>query len=536
MKYQKPLLWDELLEDITSVEFLLAIKFAGRDFYFSTRPLVLYDKVDQPIQYRGGLEAKWTDALNLFNESPTLLSIPINLVFPTDISELVSKGHDLWRGTGELSLWIEGRPHEDRVVLINGSLTDPSYGAKGERVKFSLEANGFEDTSLTHTQTQKVNLLTWLDPAEASIDAYYPIVWGTPGIYSLSDGTPATTYGTPVPVGKKSLPNAIGIVAGHEVEATQVTLYNLSMNPVTSVVGNLVTTTDLLDQAVTTVDLGGAGLSYSPEDEIWAIWDIDGGGAWNDKRTAAVSGAGAVIRYLLRTSTLKIDLGTWRSLGTYLDQNFKLSGYINDAISSWKYISNEIIPLLPLSIYSTPEGIGASLWRREALKSDAVGTITIGGGTSRIGPVQYEKQTIINDLRLEFASNAESNKTLRSVGVVGDKEPTESDLFSTEYSRASYLRYGIKSSAIKSDIIYETATAINVLQWKHRASALPYRVIRYQVPIRLGFLRRGDLVLLNDKELFILDYLCFIRDIEWTNGNPILSLVLVDDPPRDSRG
>ena len=160
MMYRKPLRWIEMLDDLTSVEFLLAVTIAGRDFYFSTRPRVLFDESGRPIQYDGGLEAKWTDALNLFNESPTMLAIPLELYFPVDVARLVADGHDLWRGTGELSLWIEGRPWEDRVVLIDGSIVDPAYGAEGEPVKFSLEANGFQDSALTHTQTQKITLET----------------------------------------------------------------------------------------------------------------------------------------------------------------------------------------------------------------------------------------------------------------------------------------------------------------------------------------------------------------------------------------
>ena len=94
---------------------------------------------------------------------------------------------------------------------------------------------------------------------------------------------------------------------------------------------------------------------------------------------------------------------------------------------------------------------------------------------------------------------------------------------------------GEKAKSLDTDVIYETATATNVLQWMHRAAAFPYRVILYDVPIRLGFLRRGDLVLLTDPEIHLFDYLAFVRDIAWIDGRPRLSLVLIDDPPREGR-
>lgn len=535
MRYQRPLRWIEMLDDLTSVEFLLRVTIAGRDFYFSTRPRVLYDESGEPIQFDGGLEAEWTDALNLFNDSPTLLSIPLELYFSVDIAQLVADGHDLWRGTGELSLWIEGRPYEDRVILIDGSMSEPQYGAKGEPVKFSLESNGFQDSALTHTQTQKVTLETWPEPDEDSIDQYYPIVFGTPGVYTLPSGTPAATYGSPAPICKGTFPSPLAIVAGHEVEATEVTAYNVSQSPIVSAVKTVTTQTDQLGNLVSIIDIG-SGLSWAPGDEIWISWDVNGGGAYNDTRTANLTGGGEVARYFLRLSTLKTDVGTWRAVGTYLDQNFKFSGYINDAVGPWNWLRDNLIELLPLSIYTTSEGVSASLWRRESTKADAVGTITTGGGVARVDLVQYENQQIINDFRISYALKG-GDQTLRTAGVIGDREPTadEVGIFSTEYSRASFLRYGTKAQTFESDIIYEDATAANVLQWKHRASALPYRVISYDVPIRLGFLRRGDLVLLTDPEIYLSEYLAFVRDIQWTDGKPRLVLVLVDDPPREDR-
>ena len=533
MAYQRPFRWIELLDDLTSVEFLLSVTFAGREFYFSTRPQNI-----SGIPFAGGLSADWTDALDLFNHSPTLLSIPLTLIFPEDVAALVAKGHDLWRGTGELSLWVEGRPYEDRIVLITGDMVDPSYGAAGEPVKFSLEANGFQDSRLTHTQTQKIlPLVTWAGTMpESSENKVYPIVFGTPGVYSSSDGSAAVTPGSPayvVDVPALFPPKAL--IAGHEVAASSITLFNEETG--ISAVATVETETDLLGQTVSTVEFPPVAVfPYDSGDPIFVVWDQGGGGLWNDTRTAARTGAGELITYLLRLTTLKTDAGTWRALGPALD-SFKLAGYIDDAVSAWEYIEDNILPLLPLSVFATGEGISAVLWRREATKDEAVGTITTGGGVARVGPVEYEKQTLYNDIRIDYAKDAESGDYLRSSGVVGSRKPgtDEPDLFSTSFSRASFLRYGEKARSLDTDIIYETATATNVLQWMHRAAAFPYRVILYDVPVRLGFLRRGDLVLLTDPEIHLFGYLAFVRDIAWIDGRPRLSLVLVDDPPRENR-
>jgi hypothetical protein len=543
MPYQRPLRWIEMLDDLTSVEFLLSVKIAGRDFYFSTRPLVLYDETGEPIQFDGGLEAEWTDALNLFNESPTLLSIPLELYFSDDVAELVAKGHDLFRGTGELSLWIEGRPYEDRVVLIQGNVFEPSYGAKGEPVKFSLESNGFEDTNLTHDSLDRVTPRTFSQADDAAMLQYYPIVFGTPGIYN-DGGSVGVMPGSPAPAVDVSGGNVRFLAAGHEVFATEATFINVTKDPVVSLLISLEKTEDNGGKTVTTsVPIPiGAGF-FDLGDEVWIAWEY-GGALLNDRKNGARAGAGELLSYFLRRTSLGIDTGAWEAIYPELNINYRFSGYVNDAVSVFDYVRDNFFPLLPISVYTTAEGVSASLWRRESTKADAVGTITTGGGVARVDLVQYENQQIANNITINYALNAATNEPERATTVLGDPKIVDTVLFtasfddvlfSTEYARASFLRFGNRYLNIETDIIYEDATASNVLQWKHRAAALPYRVISYDVPIRLGFLRRGDLVLLTDSELYLTEYLAFVRDIIWTDAKPRLVLVLVEDGPREDR-
>jgi hypothetical protein len=541
--YQKPLRWIELLDDLSSVEFLLAVTVAGREFYFSTRPLTVPTETGS-IVYRGGLAAKWTDALNLFNYSPTLLAIPLEIIFPVDVAALVARGFNLWRGVGELSLWVEGRTYEERIVLMRGSMVEPTYGALNEPVKFSLEANGFQDTSLVLDQTQRViEGVTWNPPPVAvpqvvlSEGVYYPIVFGTPGRYQDAEGVAQFAPATPAPVVEVVGPLEIKIViAGHAVEAANVSIWNNTKSlgygpkPITLEVDNL-------GQTVSTVNLDYSIFPYDPGDELLIIWNQDGGGLWNDTRTQARTGAGELITYFLRLSTLGIDTGVWRSIASELDQQFKFSGYVNEPCSAWEYIEDNFLPLLPVSVFATGEGISAAFWRRQATAADVVGTVSTGGGVARVGPITYEKQEILNDIRIDYALSLTDRSYRRTSGVIGDREaPAGEGLFSSSFSRASFLAFGAHAGDLSSDVIYETATATNVLEWMHRAHAFPHRVVSYDVPIRLGFLRRGNLVLLQDPEVHLVDRVCFVRNVAWIDGRPRLTLVLVEDPPRDDRG
>ena len=534
MTYRRPLRWVELLDDLTSVEFLLSVRFAGRDFYFSTVPRVLLDDAGEPIQFDGGLDVSWTDALDFLNESPTLLAVPLALFFPVDVAALVADGHDLWRGTGELSLWVEGRPYGARVVLVAGSMVSPSYGGVGEPVKFSLEANGFQDTHLTHTQNDRVKPTTWPNADPAAALAYYPLVFGTPGF----SGTGLSVPGSPaLAVDLDTLAGTVRfLVAGHPVEAQTVTLTNVTKDPPVSLLVSVSEDVDQKNKVVTVSPVVPVGGFFDPGDEVWVTWD-NGGGMLNDRQTAARTGAGEVMDFFLRLSSLSIDTGAWRTLSPELNQDYHLSGYVNDAVKPWAWVSDNILPLLPVSVYATGGGLSVALWRRAAKKDDAVGTIEAVGGVGRVGPVQYEDQSIANNIRLDYGLDAAQREYQRTAGVLGDPNPITDDtgIFSTEYSRASFLRYGTQTAVLSTDIVTDTATAGAVLQWMHRARSMPYRVLHYTVPIRMGFLVRGDVILLTDAELFLSDYLCFVRDISWTNGQPKISLVLVDDPPREDR-
>jgi len=544
--YQKPLRWIELLDDLTSVEFLLAVTVAGREFYFSTRPLTVPTETGS-IVYRGGLAAKWTDALNLFNYSPTLLAIPLEIIFPVDVAALVARGFNLWRGVGELSLWVEGRTYEERIVLMRGSMVEPTYGAMDEPVKFSLEANGFQDTSLILDQTQRViEGVTW-DPSTISgadfllsESAYYPIVFGTPGRYRESDGgqrfVPATPALTVEEIVGPPLGDVKVVIAGHAVTASAVQIYN-NTKKVVYPPTDIDLEVDKLGQQVATTTFTYPLGTYSFGDDLQVMWNQGGGGLWNDTRTQARTGAGELITYFLRRSTLGIDTGVWRSIASELDQQFKFSGYVNEPCSAWEYIEDNFLPLLPVSVFATGEGISGAFWRRQATASDIVGTVTTGGGVARVGPITYEKQEILNDIRIDYALSLTDRSYRRTSGVIGDREaPAGEGLFSSSFSRASYLAFGAHAGDLSSDVIYETATATNVLEWMHRAHAFPHRVVSYDVPIRLGFLRRGNLVLLQDPEVHLADKVCFVRNVAWIDGRPRLTLVLVEDPPRDDRG
>jgi len=550
MSYQKPLTYTDLISDSTEILSLLSIVFAGRVFYWASRGLVIESTENGPIQFEGGVSIDWKDALALFNNSPPLVSVSMGLFFPVDVAELIAKGHDLGRATGEFSIYAldptKAAPtYEDRIVVFSGQVVDPEYGAHGEPVTLSLESNPFEDRTLIPSSTQRINAETFfVGPIEIqNPGAYYPIVFGTPGVYENTAGALVSTTGSPAYfVGFDGLSTNM-LIAGHEVDADQVTIKNLT-NPTTSIC-NVLTATDLLGQIYSYADYGA---TYVVGDDMWCIWNEPTGqpkgGLLNDQHDGTRTGAGELLTYFFRLSTIEQDRGRWRAVSDYLDQRFKFSGYINKPCRPWDYIQQNMMPLLPLSVIATSDGLAPVIWRRDASKAQAVGYLTAGPNLSRVGPVSYYNQEVTNEIRLNFGVNGQ-NEFNREMTVFGGEtsdpelgvfDPTLTpDYFSTEYSRASFLRYGTNAETLDTDIVLDNATAGEILEWKHRASCFPYRTITYNAAIRYGFLRRGDVVLLTDQELHLAEHLAFVRDLEWTNGRPSLTFVLVDNPPREDR-
>ena len=552
MAYRQPFTYSELLNDLTEVISLVSVTFAGRTFYWASRPITIESREVGPIQFQGGLDADWQDALSLFNDSPPLVSLSLDLYFPldVDIAELVAKGHDLSLAVGEFSLYPLSpdqptRLYEERVTIFQGTVRQPQYGEKGQPIAFSLEANPFEDTALIPEPAASVNFDTWPDHDPNVTNRVYPTVFGTPGVYQDSTGAEQIVPGSPA-FGVEIAPAAPNLVqkvlvAGHKVAANRVTLWGTdTAGNFVSSVQDVVTETDGLGREVSVID-GILGPLLPAGGALWVTWNqfplaggLGRGGLINDRYTGTRTGAGEVIDYFLRLSTLKLDVGKWNVAADYLNRYYKLSGYVDEEVSPWEYVKENFIQILPLSLIATEGGLAPVVWRRDAKKADAVAHLTEGANMARVSAVNYERQKIKNEIRISFAPSADEDKYNSTAAVV--TRPTGvSGQFTTEYSRASGIRYGTIPEVLESEVIFESSTASEVLQWKHRANCFPYRTVSYRAAIRFGFLTRGDLVTLTDPALHFDRYLAMIRDVEWDNGRPVLTFVLIDDPPREDR-
>ena len=542
--FQKPLTYSELLRDDIGIEFLLEVSFAGRIYRWSTRGSSVPKDDGTGVLFEGGLEVDYSDSLDLFSESPAFPSVPFSLVFPDNVAYLVSLGNDLYNAPGTLSLWVPGRTYEERIILLKGKCTDPEYGADKEPVSFSLESNSSQDTALWPSSSFRIYSDTYDDPDPAYEDVYYPQIIGQPGISGTAGtdqlpGSPAYAVDTP------TLANPTILVAGHPCEATSVTLINKTQEESTGLSRRatltVTTTTDGLGQKVTTGTYNNVtmGAAYVEGDELVCIWN-NGGGMLNEQETGDMRGAGEVFIFMLKQSTLEFDVGKWRSVETYLNQRFKIDCYIDEPVVPADWLTQNLYPILNLSVITSTDGLAPVIWRREAILSDAVAELTAGSDCSRNGPILYEYQQILNEIRFRYGLDVESNEFKRSEYVIGEIDLLDPYVLlrptiHSEYSRASFNRYGSHAAEFTSDVVYDPATVYEILNWMSRAYSFPYRVVTYDVATRWAFLSKGDVVSITDSEVYLTDRLALVRDISWSLNRISVTLVLIEDPPLDTR-
>lgn len=522
------------------VVWLLSVTWAGRTFRWAssttdTGPRVLTDLDGGTHEYEGGLVMpRVPSAASLQSTAVDSLSLGFAVQFPgdVDVAQMVSQGHDLSTATAEVALHLVGDVYESRQVVLAGGLRKPTYDVAGEPVRFTVEADTYDDGALIPTVAQRVTLSTWASRPQASEGLYYPIVFGTPGAFVTSAGSSTVTSGSPALIVDSSGGTAITlVVAGHRVAANTVRIYDADG------VGEDLSTISALDalgQTVTTVDLATSSTIDRTSDEFWVGWN-SGAALVEADGTTAVTSAGALIQWMLDRSTSRVDKGRWAAVASQLGR-FTLAGYIDSPVAPSEWVADNVLPLIPVTLVDGPGGQAPILWRYDAATSDAVTHIEHGPGVNRVGSVEYvtQRRDVTNEYRLDFAKRARNGQAYRSVALVASSEGS-SDEYLSRRAELSKARSGVRVESMETDVVYDQGTALAVLGWKIAAHAFAQRRVRYQVPQEFGWLALGDVVTLTDADRYFTSLVALVQGIEWDLDTLTLDLLLIEQPDRDNR-
>ncbi len=527
----RPLVRSELVGS-QGLIWLLSVTYAGRVFRWSSRPVDLTDSVTgEVLPFDGGLgDVKVEDVVELLGAAPAELSIPFSVVFPVDVALWIQRGHSLAGVSAEVATVIDNgtATYNQRRVVLVGTVVQPTYGADGEPVAFSVEAPPWSDAALIPNALQRANA----SAPSSELGKWFPLVFGTPGAFTDATGTAAITSGSPAIITAATGVDADTLlIAGHWVDAANVRIYDKAGAGENFAVTNTTNSSG----RVAEVDVTAAATVDRTSDEWWVGWN-DGGGMLNDVQDAPRTGAGEVLEWALRLSTVQIDSTRWANARRYLNR-FKLSGYIDEPVSPWEWAADNVLPLLPVSIRTGPEGTYPVIFRYDATAEDAVEHIVAGAGIVRDGDVVYPQASdeVYNEIRVQYAKRAKTRQPYR-LAIIGPADPGgDADVSQNYYARISATRYGTRSTVIDTDIVYDTATAVQIGQWKARALSLASREVSYSAPFELGWLEPGDVVTLTDAELHLSEHVVHLTAVQWAPDGVTLTFLIPDDPPRDSR-
>jgi hypothetical protein len=490
------------------VFFLLELVYAGRTFRFATIPLTI-ESDDGDLEYDGGLdEVTWEEDIDIGATSPGEASVSLSVVFSdVDVAELVALGHDLGAATAELSRWVTGTVYEDRQVLITSRLSEPTYGAEQEPVSFSLVSGPYEDQTTVPESDEVVDEVSWPNAPDRALGKFYPRIIGAVGRIGTSQ-VPASPA-VPIYDANRRL-----LVAGHATKAGSVYICNATVDPTVFVNIPLDSSiaaapvTDGRGRRVETVTIALA--DWSPGYEYWAAWPDEGG--IPGKREQGATSAGDVLDYLLDLTGQRVDQGRTAAAAKLL-RGFEIAGYIDEPCNLWEWLQANLLPLLPVSVHTGPDGLYPIVWRYEATAEDAVAQIDIDRGDGdRDGDVEYtDADDVRNEITLRWGLDAFADEFTRATTLTGnDRISRSSRRFTNHIARVSRARYGPRSEVIETDLVYDEATAAAIVSWMAAAFALPSRILTYDLLPEFRHLELGDVVTLTDAELHLDAQVCLV--------------------------
>lgn len=579
------------------VHWLLDLTFAGRVIRCSHEDVTVTSSKLGDLQYAGCLESFNVGlSLDLFADSASLLSVKVAGVLPVNVPKLVSEGHDLGAATGVLSQWIEGTPYEDRRIVLRGRVRDPEYAAEDEPVNFALEDNLYDDQGLIPDVSAAVTFDTWGDDDGSGYFYYttlgasekglaYPVVFGNPGKVSLALSDSGWITGSQgVWVWHGNYVSGIGysglwlLIAGHRVTAEFV---YMNTPDFTSGERFLVKhRSDGLGREIAYIDwrvtdppapdafgpvadsvgnyyaLGAPALdaSFQPdngdENPVFVGWldpiNQDGGGM-KGANGETVRGAGDVLEAVLNFSSMKIDRPRIAAVKSLLNR-FKIDAVIEAGVKPWDWIRANLLPILPVSVLKGPDGVYFVVWRYDATSADAVGHIDadVDAAIEVSETIKYDTSKILNSFSLKYALSLRTGNYY-GAATLGAKYDADTPGAGVSYHcEASQRRYrdpdggpnsGIYIEESESPVIYDDDTANAVLAWRALAFAFAKRTIELLVPeADWAWLERGNVVLVSVSWLYLSRQLALVEEIESGDDGLIgLRLLLIEDPPRDSR-
>lgn len=552
--------------------WLLDLQIRGKVYRFSTDIVEVQSGTDvgpSSFNYAAGLEfLEYEDVVGLLDAESSTREVSVSVLFQAGQQEgwtsISDTSRDAGQATGQLSLHLVGNTHKQREIIVDGFLDSPSYGGANEPVAFTLQESDHLDPALFPPISAKVDHVNWpqrtaggssIRPDDNAVGQVYPWVFGNPGTSppigwwgqntGYFDATPALLAEIDVTTEDNATNYASLLIAGHETfPGAAGTLHNVTLfsdnwpAPYTTLAVNRV---DNSGQAVTTCRVAmphttAAGYIKVGE-EIWCSWSGAGGGVINKDRTGPMRGAGEIISYLLEQSGLRVDLLRSRAPLKAVDA-YLLDFWINEPRTPAEIISEDILPILPLSPQQRTEGLSFVYWRWDATAEQANDRIDIDKDFGdRVSPVEVSPiSEVYNQITIEFCRTGADGQLRKRLTYTHEDYEDHANVIFNQYALASFSRYGLREAPIvQAPVVERDETAIAILDWMIRFHSQARRTVAYRLPQKYQTLEPGDVVTLTDSEIGFSETVCLVTSVIRAPGLTEVSFTTVPHWAADTR-
>jgi hypothetical protein len=513
--------------------WLLEIEYAGAIWRWSSRPVEVVGDAGTFV-FGGGLDAMdFDDALAIVSDASRERSVSVSVLWPSPgVAVLIQRGHDLAAGIGQLSLWMEGETYESRMVVIQGLLSQPEYGNIDEPVSFSVTEQPLDDLAEIIPPSLQIDDVTFPIAPESSHNQRYPLPFFAPGA-TRPDGVLSPAYAIEYTAGTKKVDTIL--ISGFEPVATTVEIGVWVDHELQTTTLPVQTMTDGLGRTVWVCDITGETADFTQADE-WFVHDWGAGGIRSPYRSGPLRTAGELMRYLADRSSVRVDRARFASIASQLA--WPVEGYIDDDATALGYMIDVLLPILPVSLASGPQGLHPVLWRYDARREDAVEALVSGPGVARVGNVTYQAKPadLIQRITLEWGFDAHTRKFTRSTILEPTNPTADTRSHSSAFIRGAASRYNAdnpakwRTFAAESELIGDEVTAGRFLAWKIRQLGYSPRLVDYEVGQEFGWLELGAVITLTDSELYLDEVVALVvgRTMQDT-GIWRLQLQILDD-------
>lgn len=484
----------------TRLYWLLELHFAGQVFRWSTATATVSRRLPAVdyLYYLGFDPPEIEQSLDGIGSAPSERSTSIEVFFPreTSVARLLAEGFDPSYATAELSLWREGSYWEERRVMLVGHVSRMEYGGPDEPVTLTIVEGVLEDSSLISPvfSTDTVRWPSLLDGEES-----FPLatILGAPGRYE-DGGT--TKYAPAVPacaLAEGGIP--IGVTrlafASHHVSANSVQVFD---DDAGEAVFSTVNTTTAIGEAVAEVTISGTDLKRDQSTFYVALYGdgLSVGGV-------AIETIADACLWALSYTSLKIDRAAWAVLGERT-RGYKIATYLDSSCQPLDWIIQEVLPLVPVSLVTGPDGLAPVWWNLQPQPRDVVARFEVGKrGVSRAGRVRVHEGEIANHIRAEVGIDIRSEKPRVIVEVGADPDLDASPpVLASLHAAVSQTRYGRREVRLESHATWDRTTAEQWAQWVLLHRALPRREITIEVGSEWLWLPLGSVVAITDDDLY----------------------------------